>query len=146
MENLSKKEMIKKTFDQMPRSFTSHEFVKKLIENGAERNRLYLYQYLNFLNNNCSRDSKKTWSKLPRTLSEHMEAHRNQFLTMSTVADFKRSELATTDQILDLIKSHEEEPVTTYSATISFEKKIEDAITLLKANGYKVQKIILQDV
>jgi hypothetical protein len=58
-----RKELIKKAFDSMPDSFTSSEFVQKLLDTGAERHRLYLFYYLEYLKANCYRDSKKTWTK-----------------------------------------------------------------------------------
>lgn len=187
MENLSRKEIVKKAFDQMPRSFTSHEFVEKLIELGVERHKLYLYNYLEFLKNNCVRDSKKSWRKVPPTMNEQMESHRDQFRPTTIGAIFnspaqqlgigttpvdyqleKEGDLTYNPKIHGQVITSGSQPLRirttpipegstvlpgsvvgstgTYSAIISLEKRIEEAISLLKTNGYKVQKIVLQDV
>ena len=187
MENLSRKEVVKKTFDQMPRSFTSHEFVEKLIGLGVERHKLYLYNYLEFLKNNCARDSKKSWRKLPLTMNEQMEDRKAQFIIKDTSpgvifnpdnsvqqihlgitpVDYQlgkegdltynpkthRQIIASGSQPLRIRTTPVPEGSTilpgsvvgnstgTYSATITLEKRIEEAIALLKANGYKIYKV-----
>jgi hypothetical protein len=168
MENLSRKEMVKKTFDQMPRSFTSHEFVNKMIEIGIERDRLYLYNHIRFLKNNCLRESKKTWRKLPLTMNEQMEDHRSQFKTKGTSAgvifnpegSVQQIHIGTSPQGSDfrirttpipegstiLPGSVVENSTGTYSAIITLEKRIELAIALLKANGYKIYKVKEEEI
>ena len=167
MENLSRKEVVKKTFDQMPRSFTSHEFVEKLIELGIERHKLYLYNYSKFLKNNCERESKKTWRKLPLTMNEQMEDHKTQFrikdaspgvifnpdnsvqqIYLGTTAQNQSLRIRTTPvpEGSTILPGSVVGSTGTYSATVSLEKRIEEAIDLLKANGYKVYKIKEEEV
>jgi hypothetical protein len=59
----SRKELVSKVFDLMGDNFTSGEFLREMIAAGADANRMYLYNYLDFLKKNCERESKKTWTK-----------------------------------------------------------------------------------
>ena len=144
MENLSRKEIIEKTFDEMPREFSSHDFVQALVKNGMEYKKIQTYMYQDFLINKCIRCSSKIWRKMPLTINEQMEDHRSQVTTvnpsMSTITPVDSLPLFNT------ISTGNSSPVNSFSLTSSLEKRIEEAIALLKANGYKVQKIILEDV
>lgn len=142
MENLSRQEIIKKTFDAMPREFTSNEFVRTMIELGGQRRKKYSYGYREFLKNNCIQEAKKSWVKNPPTMEEQLERKSNSE-SIVLQGDYKASKEVTADQVLELFDHPRQ---STFSVSMSLEKRIEEAIALLKANGYRVQKIILQDV
>lgn len=149
MENLSRQEIIKNTFDEMPREFSSHEFVQGLVKNGLEYKNIKTYMYQEFLINNCLRYSKKIWKKIPLTMNEQMEEHRDQFSGQTSNDTPLFTTIAPINNGIPWIGpgyTGSAPPSNTFSVTNTEEGKIEAAITLLKKHGYKIYKVREEEI
>lgn len=139
MENLSRKQIIEKTFDEMPREFSSHDFVQGLVKNGMEYKKIQTYMYQEFLINKCIRYSSKIWRKLPVTMNEQMEDHRSQVTTVSP----SMSTITPVDSLplFNTVSTGNSSPINSFSVAKSDHEKLMEAVALCKMNGLKVIRI-----
>ena len=119
----SRRELVSKVFDLMGDNFTSGEFLREMIAAGADANRMYLYNYLDFLKKNCERESKKTWTK-----------KKSETYSVTNVPIGDQAHITF---------EHEPEPKSKESR---LEDHINFAIRLLKENGYKIYKNVAVEV
>lgn len=144
MENLSRKEIIEKTFDEMPREFSSHNFVQALVKNGMEYKKIQTYMYQEFLINKCIRYSSKIWRKLPVTMNEQMEDHRSQVTTVgSPTVSASMSTITPADSLplFNTVPTGDSSPINSFSVAKSDHEKLMEAVALCKMNGLKVIRI-----
>lgn len=107
------------TLEKLPDVFTSHHYLDVLRKSNLPKNVIEQGHHLDFLAERCKRLTPKTW--------------RKRFVTENV----KPAEIIVTEM---------ENKTTPGVVTTPQPSKIEEAISLLKSNGYKIYKTELVEV
>lgn len=145
----SRKELVNRVFDLMNDNFTSSEFLREMIAAGADPNRMYLYNYLDFLKEKCERESKKTWTKKNPTYSATVSVNPDGSTGLATtipdapllnVSGAARPHIQLSPYPHPQISSDLKSPGYYMIKSLTSEGLEQEAIDFLKAKGYKILK------